>query len=76
MNCHYVHLGCVSFSTVIFMLKMDKCAVKLIFNAIQDGGGKRQNDPRTCFFPVTSTNVRISSQKFLTFSFNTFATLM
>ena len=28
MNCHYVHLGCVSFSTVIFMLLYQKNHIK------------------------------------------------
>ena len=32
--------------------------------------------PPTSFFPVTSTNVGISPQNFLTFSFNPFATLV
>ena len=38
-----------------------------------DGG---QKGPRTSFSPVTSTNVGISAQNFLTFSFNPFATLV
>ena len=40
---------------------------------IQDGGAKR---PPTSFSPVTSTNVEISPQNLLTFSFNPFATLV
>ena len=32
--------------------------------------------PPTSFSPVTSKNVRISPQNFLTFSFNTFVTLV
>ena len=32
--------------------------------------------PPTGFFPITSTNVRLSTQNFLTFSFNPFATLV
>ena len=44
------------------------------FNPIQDGVG--QKGPPTSFFPVTSTNVRIGPQNFLTFSFNPFATLV
>ena len=32
--------------------------------------------PPTSFSPVTSTNIGISPQNFLTFSFNTFATLV
>ena len=47
---------------------------KGLFNPIQDGGG--QKDPPTSFSPVTSTNVRIKPQNFLTFSFNPFATLV
>ena len=42
-------------------------------NPIQDGGKKA---PSTSFFPVTSTNVGISPQNFLTFSFNPFSTLV
>ena len=48
------------------------------FNPIQDGGGQwraGQKGPPTSFSPVTSTNVGISPQNFLTFSFNPFATL-
>ena len=43
-------------------------------NPIQDGGG--QKDPPTSFSPVTSTNVGVGPQNFLTFSFNSFATLL
>ena len=39
-------------------------------NPIQDGGTKKALP--TSFSPVTSTNVRISPQNFLTFSFNPF----
>ena len=40
-------------------------------NPIQDGGLKSL--PPTCFFPATSnSNVRISSQNFVTLSFDTF----
>ena len=39
-------------------------------------GGGGQKDPPTSFSPVTSTNVGISPQNFLTFSFNPFATLV
>ena len=52
------------------------------FNPIQDGegetegGGGCKKTPSTSFSPVTSTNVRISPQNFLTFSFNPFPTLM
>ena len=46
----------------------------IYINPIQDGGGQRS--PPTSFSPVTSTNVGISPQNFLTFSFNPFATLV
>ena len=44
-------------------------------NPIQDWGGW-QNGPPTSFSPVSSTNVGLSPQNFLTFSFNTFATVV
>ena len=40
----------------------------------EGGGGKKA--PPTSFSPVTSTNVRISPNNYLTFSFNLFATLV
>ena len=43
-------------------------------NPIHDGG--RQNALPTSFSPVTSTNVGISPQNFLTFSFNPYATVV
>ena len=47
------------------------------FNPIQDGGGEEcAKEPPDSFFPVTSTNVRISPQNFLTFSFNPFENLV
>ena len=39
-------------------------------------GWRSQNGPPTSFSPVTSTKVRLSSQNFLTFSFNLFVTLV
>ena len=48
----------------------------ICINPIQDGGGGRQKGPPTSFSPVTSTNVELSPQNFLTFSFNTFATVV
>ena len=48
-------------------------------NPIQDGGrggGGRQKGPPTSFSPVTSTNVGVSPQNFLTFSFNPLATVV
>ena len=47
---------------------------EFIFNPIQDGGGAKR--PTTSFSPVTSTNIGLSPQNFLTFSFNPFATLV
>ena len=44
------------------------------FHPVQDGGGKKV--PPTSFPPITSTNVGIRPQSFLTFSFNPFATLV
>ena len=44
------------------------------FNPIQGGDG--QKGPSTSFSPATPTNVGISPQNFLTFSFNPFATLV
>ena len=44
-------------------------------NPIQDGGGGWKKGPPTIFSPVTSTNVGLSPQNVLTFSFNTFATV-
>ena len=35
-----------------------------------------KKDPRTSFSPVTSTNVGLGPQNFLTFSFNAFTTLV
>ena len=50
------------------------------FNPIQDEGGGGvgggQKVPPTSFSPVTSTNVGVRPQNFITFSFNPFATLM
>ena len=47
---------------------------KGFFNPIQDGGGPRK--PPISFSPVTSRIVEISSQNFLTFNFDSFATLV
>ena len=43
---------------------------------IQDGGERAKKVPPTSFSPVTSTNVGISHQNFLIFSFNPFPTLL
>ena len=47
---------------------------KEFFNPIQVGGGPR--NPPISFSPVTFRNVEISSQNFLTFNFDSFATLV
>ena len=39
-------------------------------------GRAKKSLPPTIFSPVTSTNVRISTQNFLTFNFNPFPTLV
>ena len=49
-------------------------AYNLNVNPIQDGGDKKALP--TSFSAVTFTNIRISPQNFLTFSFNLFATLI
>ena len=46
------------------------------FNPIQNGQNGQKGPPPTSFSPVTSTNVGISPQNFLAFSFNHFATLV
>ena len=46
--------------------------VGLAFNPVQDG----EKAPATSFSPVTSTNVGIWPQNFLTFSFNPFDRLV
>ena len=38
--------------------------------------GGEQKRPRTSFSPVTSTNVGVIPQNFLTFSFNPFTTML
>ena len=40
------------------------------------GGGEAKRPPLPVFFPVTSRNVGISLQNFLTFSFNLFDILV
>ena len=39
-------------------------------------GGRAKKAPPTSFSPVTSTNVKISTQNFLAFRFKPFATLV
>ena len=45
-----------------------------LFNPIQDGGGGLKRPPSTSFSSITSANVGINPENFLTFSFNPFAT--
>ena len=48
-----------------------------LFRMVEGGGEERQKAPTpTSFTPVTSTNVGIRPQYFLTFSFNPFDTLL
>ena len=47
----------------------------LRIDPVQDGGGGKKAPP-TSFSPVTSTNVEIRRQNFLTFSFNPFDRLV
>ena len=56
------------------------CFHRFYFNLIQDGyvgkGGGGKKAPPTRFSPVISTNIRLSLQNFLTFSFNSFDRLV
>ena len=57
------------------------CFHRFYFNLIQDGyvgkgGGGGKKGPPTRFSPVISTNIRLSLQNFLTFSFNSFDRLV
>ena len=53
------------------------CRVLKWFNPIQDGmGGGGQKGPSTNLSSVTSANVGIRPQNFLTFSFSPFSTLV
>ena len=67
----------MSFNALGFLMCMNfnifQYLALYVFNPIQDGGAKRPLP--ISFSPVTSTNVGISSQNFLTFCFNPFATL-
>ena len=74
MICCCVYLkGIWSLFWVSLVLTMSN--ISLLCNVyIQDGRG--QKDPPTSFSPVTSTNVEISPQNFLTFNFNRFVTLV
>ena len=55
--------------------------ILIYFNPIQDGGGGGgggggKNAPPTTFSPLTSTDVGISPQNFLTFIFDPFPALV
>ena len=50
--------------------------VLTIFILPYSGWGEDKKAPPTSFSPLTSTNVGISPQNFLTFSFNTFSSLV
>ena len=43
---------------------------------MREGEGAKKPPPPTSFSPVTSANIGISSQNFLTFSFTSFGTLV
>ena len=47
-----------------------------MFKPIQEGRGCKKPLPPTSFPHVTSTNIRFGPTKFLTFTFNIFATLV
>ena len=49
---------------------------KILLNPIQDGRGGGAKTPPTSFSPVTSTNVGIDRQNFLTLSFDPSSTLV
>ena len=73
-----VQLESVSKNVELLQQNSSYLQEELTSNPIQMGGrgGGEQKVPRTSFSPVTSTNVEISPQNFLTFSFNPFATLV
>ena len=50
--------------------------ILIYFNPIQDGGGGGKKAPPTSFSPLTSTDVGISPQNFLTFIFDPFPALV
>ena len=55
---------------------LNKQAQEVILTLFRMRGPKRSPSPPTSFSPVTSTNVGIIPQNFLTFSYNPFATLV
>ena len=56
--------------TLLFVL------APLTYLGWEGGGDKKSPFPPTSFPPVTSTNKKINLKNFLTFSFNSFATLV
>ena len=72
----YVAYEITNFPNIHSYPTLDKVLFRAV-NPIQDGvGGQKGPPPPTSFSPVTSTNVGISPQNFLTFSFNPFSTLV
>ena len=67
---HYFHVAL--FNVGLFGVPLFNVT---LFNPIQDGGGG-QKGPPTCFSPVTSINVGISPENFLTVNYDPFATLV
>ena len=72
------HYFCVTPNYGVINLATDRKtkSVFIFFNPIQDGGEGAKRPIPTSFSPVTSTNVGIRHQNFLTFTFNTFATVV
>ena len=60
-------------TTTLIISDEEMTSIIEIVNPLQDVEGEKS--PPNNFSPVTSTNIVISSQNFLTFSFNPFATL-
>ena len=79
LTCYYrIMSKKISFCFLKF-LSLDTQSIEVtyaksaVFTLFRTGGTKR---PPTSFFPVTSTNVEISFQNLLTFSFKPFGTLV
>ena len=60
---------------MIKISNVHKESISMNLNPIQDRGGAKR-PPHTSFSPVTSTNVGVSPQDFLTLSFIPFVTLV
>ena len=61
--------------SVTFTAKHELVFVLTLFRMGRGGGGVQKGSPAS-FFPVTSTNIGISPQNFLTVSFTPFAMLV